>query len=144
MVSSYLANLAAFLTIESPVKVVRGIEDLYNQTNIKFGAKKGGSTFMYFKSSKNPKHQALARIMETKEWQDKWMVSENSDGIRLAKTENYAFIMESSSIEYIENRECELQQAGPLIDQKSYAIAYAESKLGVCFSFFFLFLWVKL
>lgn len=48
-VSSYTANLAAVLTIENPVKLVRGIEDLYNQTTIKFGAKRGGSTFLYFK-----------------------------------------------------------------------------------------------
>ncbi|XP_011500631.1 PREDICTED: glutamate receptor ionotropic, kainate 3-like, partial [Ceratosolen solmsi marchali] len=126
IVSTYTANLTAFLTIESPVKVVRGIEDLYNQTAIKFGAKKDGSTFMYFQSSKNPKHRGLAEKMKSKEW-EKWMVTSNDQAIHLAKTENYAFIMESSSIEYIQYRECDLEQAGPLIDQKSYAIAYAKN-----------------
>lgn len=65
--------------------------------------------------------------MQTKEW-EKYMPSSNDQGIKLARTENYAFIMESASIEYIQYRMCDLEQAGPLIDQKSYAIAYAESK----------------
>jgi ionotropic glutamate receptor len=66
--------------------------------------------------------------MKSKEW-EKWMVTSNDQAIHLAKTENYAFIMESSSIEYIQYRECDLEQAGPLIDQKSYAIAYAKSEM---------------
>lgn len=49
IVSSYTANLAAFLTIESPIKVIRGIDDLYNQTKIKYGFKANGSTYQYFK-----------------------------------------------------------------------------------------------
>ncbi|XP_016838483.1 glutamate receptor ionotropic, kainate 3 isoform X1 [Nasonia vitripennis] len=125
-VSTYTANLAAFLTIEKPVKVVRGIEDLYNQTAIKFGAKKDGSTFMYFKSSKNIKHRQLAEQMMTKDF-ERYMVTDTEDGIRLAQEENYAFIMESSSIEYIQYRKCDLEQAGPLIDQKSFAIAYKKN-----------------
>lgn len=54
---------------------------------------------------------------------------DNKDGINLVKeeSENFAFIMESSSIDYIENRECGLQMAGDIIDQKSYAIAYKDN-----------------
>ncbi|XP_014231599.1 glutamate receptor ionotropic, kainate 3-like [Trichogramma pretiosum] len=126
IISTYTANLTAFLTVESPVRVVRGIEDLYNQSKIKFGAKRGGSTFMYFQSSRNPKHRQLAEIMQSKQW-ERYMPSSNAEGIKLAQTENYAFIMESSSIEYIQYRMCDLEQAGPLIDQKSYAIAYKEN-----------------
>ncbi|XP_014204503.1 glutamate receptor ionotropic, kainate 3-like [Copidosoma floridanum] len=125
IVSTYTANLAAFLTIESPVREVRGIEDLYNQTKIKFGAKKDGSTYQYFESSKNPKHKQLAEQMKAKEW-ERYMVTNNEDAFKLVRDEKYAFIMESSSIEYIQYRQCDLEQAGPLIDQKSYAIAYAE------------------
>ena len=65
--------------------------------------------------------------MSSKEW-EKWMVDSNEEGKNLVLKENYAFIMESSSIEYIQERECDLEQAGGLIDQKSYAIAYRRSK----------------
>lgn len=57
------------------------------------------------------------------------MVNSNKKGIELSKLGNYAFLMESSGIEYYQWRECDLEQAGPLIDHKSYAIAYKESKI---------------
>lgn len=79
-----------------------------------------------YQSSKNPKHRLLAEKMMSKEF-EKYMVSSPDQGIKLAQTENYAFIMESSSIEYIQYRLCDLEQAGPLIDQKSFAIAYKKS-----------------
>ena len=35
----------------------------------------------------------------------------------------YAFLMESTSVEYIVERECELTQIGGLLDSKGYGIA---------------------
>lgn len=48
MVSSYTANLAAFLTVESTTSPFRNVEELANQKVIKYGAKKGGSTASFF------------------------------------------------------------------------------------------------
>lgn len=54
MVSSYTANLAAFLTVESvssPIKSAEDLKvcgDLSNTCPVKFGAKKGGSTYKFF------------------------------------------------------------------------------------------------
>ena len=36
---------------------------------------------------------------------------------------NYAFLMESTSIEYITERHCELTQIGGMLDSKGYGIA---------------------
>lgn len=47
----------------------------------------------------------------------------NSKGVERVKKENYAFLMESTSIEYIVERECELTQIGGLLDNKGYGIA---------------------
>lgn len=50
MVSSYTANLAAFLTVESLSAPFRNIEELVEkQGAIKFGAKVGGSTANFFR-----------------------------------------------------------------------------------------------
>ena len=49
MVTSYVANLAAFHTarpLESPIK---SAEDLAKQTKIKYGAVHGGATSAFFK-----------------------------------------------------------------------------------------------
>lgn len=40
----------------------------------------------------------------------------------------YAFLMESTSIEYITERNCEVQQVGTLLDNKGYGIALPRSK----------------
>lgn len=49
VVSSYTANLAAFLTVETPVKLIKNVEDLANQNVIKYGAKRDGATFNFFR-----------------------------------------------------------------------------------------------
>lgn len=52
MVSSYTANLAAFLTVESLSSPFKNIDELANKQGIiKFGAKKGGSTANFFRVS---------------------------------------------------------------------------------------------
>ena len=40
----------------------------------------------------------------------------------------YAFLMESTSVEYIVERECELTQIGGLLDSKGYGIALPPSE----------------
>ncbi len=40
----------------------------------------------------------------------------------------YAFLMESTSVEYIVERECGLTQIGGLLDSKGYGIALRPSK----------------
>lgn len=49
MVSSYTANLAAFLTVESVSEPFKNVEELVNQNVIAYGLKKRGSTEEYFK-----------------------------------------------------------------------------------------------
>lgn len=49
MISSYTANLAAFLTVDKMDTPIKGVEDLAKQTKIKYGAMKGGSTTTFFK-----------------------------------------------------------------------------------------------
>lgn len=50
MVSSYTANLAAFLTVESKFYAIKSVQDLaQNPYDIIYGSKKGGATFSFFK-----------------------------------------------------------------------------------------------
>lgn len=53
---------------------------------------------------------------------------DNGQGLDWAKTDNYAFLMESSSIEYIIERNCDVTQIGGLLDDKGYGIAMRKSK----------------
>lgn len=56
MVSSYTANLAAFLVAESTISLVKDVEDFKNcgldnepECKVKFGMKQEGSTYDFFK-----------------------------------------------------------------------------------------------
>ncbi|KAI2656489.1 Glutamate receptor 3 [Labeo rohita] len=57
IISSYTANLAAFLTVERMVSPIESAEDLAKQTEIAYGTLDSGSTkeFFRFKSSKDRK-----------------------------------------------------------------------------------------
>ena len=48
MISSYTANLAAFLTVEQLDTPISSVEDLAKQTKIKYGTVESGSTRAFF------------------------------------------------------------------------------------------------
>ncbi|CAK1555309.1 unnamed protein product [Leptosia nina] len=123
MVSSYTANLAAFLTVESKFYAIKSISDLAsNPYNIEYGAKSGGATFTFFKESDNLLYQKMYKYMED---HPELMTQTNDIGLDWVKdeTKNYAFLMESTSIEYMVERNCDVAQVGGLLDSKGYGIA---------------------
>lgn len=83
MVSSYTANLAAFLTIESLSSPISNVEDLANADGaVPYGAKRGGSTFGFFKESENPTYQKMYEFMST---HPEHMTATNDEGLERAK-----------------------------------------------------------
>lgn len=126
MVSSYTANLAAFLTIESIYSPITNAEDLANSKTIKYGAKRDGSTISFFKDAQ---YEVYQKMYQTMMQNTDLLTSSNPEGLNRVKTENYAFLMESTSIEYIAERECEVTQIGGLLDDKGYGIAMRKGEL---------------
>lgn len=49
LISSYTANLAAFLTVERMVSPIESAEDLSKQNEIQYGLVEGGSTMEFFR-----------------------------------------------------------------------------------------------
>lgn len=49
MISSYTANLAAFLTVERMITPIESVEDLAEQSKISYGTLEGGSTMTFFR-----------------------------------------------------------------------------------------------
>ena len=50
-------------------------------------------------------------------------VKSAEEGISRVETGDYAYLMESTSIEYITQRNCKLMQVGGLLDSKGYGVA---------------------
>lgn len=59
------------------------------------------------------------------------MPDDNDKGVDMAssKENDYAFLMESSTIEYVIERNCDVDQVGGLLDDKGYGIAMKKGKL---------------
>merc|ERR1719192_492357 len=64
MISSYTANLAAFLTVERMESPIESAEDLARQQKIKYGAVLGGSTAAFFRDSKIATYARMWQYME--------------------------------------------------------------------------------
>ncbi|RZC36839.1 Lig chan, ANF receptor and/or SBP bac 3 domain containing protein [Asbolus verrucosus] len=120
MVSSYTANLAVFLTRETPIPHFNDVNELVKNAeakNIKWGAK-------------NARHRnkAYGEIYDyMMAHSDDVLVSDTRLGVERAERENYAFFMEITSIQYETQRRCNLTDVGKLLDEKSYGIAMKKS-----------------
>ncbi len=55
IISSYTANLAAFLTVERMQSPIESADDLAKQTEIKYGTVEGGSTMEFFRVGRHRK-----------------------------------------------------------------------------------------
>lgn len=65
VISSYTANLAAFLTSSRMGVDIKSAEDLAKQTKIQYGAVAGGSTLQFFKNSNFSTYQRMWSAMES-------------------------------------------------------------------------------
>ena len=64
LISSYTANLAAFLTVETLERPIESVDDLAAKTGeIKYGAVAGGSTAGFFKKSSQEIYQKMYAYM---------------------------------------------------------------------------------
>lgn len=118
IVSSYTANLAAFLTVELVEHPFERAEDLYkNKQGIVYGCLESGSTCAFFEQFKQ-KH--VFRKMSKKMIRVKTL----SEGIERSSSGNkFAFFLESTRVEYEIERNCNLTKIGPMLDSKAYGIA---------------------
>ncbi|CAD6205044.1 GSCOCG00003115001-RA-CDS [Cotesia congregata] len=123
MVSSYTANLAAFLTAVKMGNTINNVEELAAQSKVKYGSQGKGSTAAFFSGSNVTTYQKMwETMMDAK---PSVFVGSNDEGVdRVLKGKYlYAFLMESTAIEYNVLRDCNLMQVGSLLDNKGYGIA---------------------
>ncbi|XP_037619273.1 glutamate receptor 1-like isoform X2 [Sebastes umbrosus] len=124
IISSYTANLAAFLTVERMVSPIEGSEDLAKQTEIAYGTLDGGSTKEFFKRSKIAVFEKMWSYMRSAD--PSVFVKNTNEGVsRVRKSKGkYAYLLESSMNEYIEQRKpCDTMKVGGNLDSKGYGVA---------------------
>ncbi|XP_035268350.1 glutamate receptor ionotropic, kainate 5 isoform X1 [Anguilla anguilla] len=120
IISSYTANLAAFLTVQRMEVPIESPDDLADQTNIEYGTIHGGSTMTFFMNSRYQTYQRMWNYMHSK--QPSVFVKSTEEGIARVLNSKYAFLLESTMNEYHRRLNCNLTQIGGLLDTKGYGI----------------------
>ncbi|XP_016316662.1 glutamate receptor 2-like isoform X2 [Sinocyclocheilus anshuiensis] len=124
IISSYTANLAAFLTVERMVSPIESAEDLAKQSEIAYGTLDSGSTKEFFRRSKIALFDKMWTYMKSAE--PSVFVKTTAEGVmRVRKSKGkYAYLLESTMNEYIEQRKpCDTMKVGGNLDSKGYGIA---------------------
>nr|AAI62620.1 Glutamate receptor, ionotropic, AMPA 4b [Danio rerio] len=132
IISSYTANLAAFLTVERMVSPIESAEDLAKQTDIAYGTLDSGSTKEFFRRSKIAVYEKMWSYMKSAE--PTVFTKTTAEGVaRVRKSKGkYAFLLESTMNEYTEQRKpCDTMKVGGNLDSKGYGVATPKgSQLG--------------
>ncbi|XP_064159565.1 glutamate receptor 4a isoform X2 [Anguilla rostrata] len=124
IISSYTANLAAFLTVERMVSPIESAEDLAKQTEIAYGTLDSGSTKEFFRRSKIAVYEKMWTYMKSAE--PTVFTKTTAEGVaRVRKSKGkYAFLLESTMNEYTEQRKpCDTMKVGGNLDSKGYGVA---------------------
>ncbi|XP_026673208.1 glutamate receptor 1-like isoform X2 [Ceratina calcarata] len=123
LISSYTANLAAFLTVERMVAPINSPEDLASQTEVQYGTLSHGSTWDFFRKSQISLYSKMWEFMNSRKHV---FVKTYDEGIRRVRTSKgkYALLIESPKNEYINEREpCDTMKVGRNLDAKGFGVA---------------------
>lgn len=123
-----MANLTAFLTKANMESEIKDVNDLAEQNRVKFGVYSRGSSVDFFRYSNESRYIKMYEKMKS---DPSVFADSNADGVKRVRSNKkalYAFLMESTNIEYEKSRDCSLIQIGQWLDIKNYAIAMPISK----------------
>ncbi|XP_054167278.1 glutamate receptor 1-like [Oppia nitens] len=123
IISSYTANLAAFLTVERMVTPINSADDLSKQTEVEYGVLKYSSTMEFFRKSKITVYSRMWEFMSAK---PNVFVDSYTEGIRRVRESKgkYAFLIESTQNDYNNERQpCDTMKVGRNLDAKGYGLA---------------------
>ncbi|XP_033742742.1 glutamate receptor 2-like isoform X2 [Pecten maximus] len=121
LISSYTANLAAFLTVKKINAPIKSVTDLASQTKIQYGTVRSSGIMHFFKQTTIEHFSKMwAQMSEVRE-QDS-MVDTTAEGFEKVKKGNYAFFWDTTVNKYMTIMDCEFMEIGPHFDPKGFGI----------------------
>lgn len=110
------------LNARSLVSGISSVGDEYDNNKVRISTSCIINLNIYFlKDSMIETYKKMWRFMENRK--PSVFVSTYEEGIRRVLEGNYVFLMESTMLDYIVQRDCNLTQIGGLLDSKGYGIA---------------------
>ncbi|XP_067902088.1 glutamate receptor ionotropic, delta-2 isoform X2 [Heterodontus francisci] len=130
VISSYTANLAAFLTINRIENSIQSLQDLSKQTDIPYGTVMESAVYEHVRvKGMNPfeRDNMYAQMwkMINRGNGTETSVKDSQEGIRRVKAGNYAFVWDVAVLEYIalNSPDCSLFTVGNTLADRGYGIA---------------------
>ncbi|KAH8377029.1 hypothetical protein KR093_002855 [Drosophila rubida] len=120
---TYIAKLASFITSSKMTGNIASLHDLVDQNKVQFGTIRGGATSVYFSESNDTDNRmAWNKMLSAK---PDAFTKNNEEGVDRVKLNQgrYAFLMETTNLQYYTQRDCELTQIGESFGEKHYGIA---------------------
>ena len=114
-----MVSLPFFFSVKRTVATINSLEELENQTDIKYGVLDKGSVQKFFKNSEDPLHRRMFSHMR----EHKTAVTSTAKGVEKARTEKYAYITEQPYLEYYnQQKPCNTRLLNNLLQAKGYGI----------------------
>ncbi|EPB68943.1 hypothetical protein ANCCEY_11977 [Ancylostoma ceylanicum] len=126
LISSYTANLAAFLTTQRMLTPIENADDLSSQTKIKYGTLGRGSTMSFFNESKIETYERMWKLMSSN---PSLFVDSSKEGIARVKCYKKTNLeqIDAVSFIFIISREFMTQQEAPVAARSSMLRISCES-----------------
>ncbi|XP_019408175.1 PREDICTED: glutamate receptor ionotropic, delta-2 [Crocodylus porosus] len=130
VISSYTANLAAFLTVTRIENSIQSLQDLSRQTDIPYGTVLDSAVYEHVRvKGMNPferdsMYSQMWRMINRSNGSEN-NVLESTAGIQKVKYGNYAFVWDAAVLEYvaINDPDCSFYTVGNTIADRGYGIA---------------------
>ncbi|MBN3294187.1 GRID2 protein, partial [Polypterus senegalus] len=130
VISSYTANLAAFLTITRTENSIQSLQDLSKQTEIPYGTVLDSAVYDHVRTKgMNPferdgMYSQMWKMMNRSGGPEN-NVEESQEGIRRVRYGNFAFVWDAAVLEYvaINDADCSFYTVGNTIADRGYGIA---------------------
>ncbi|XP_078250691.1 glutamate receptor ionotropic, delta-2 isoform X4 [Pogona vitticeps] len=130
VISSYTANLAAFLTITRIENSIQSLQDLSRQTDIPYGTVLDSAVYEHVRVKgmnpfeKNNMYSKLWQMINRSNGSEN-NVQESQAGIQKVKHGNYAFVWDAAVLEYValNDPDCSFYTVGNTIADRGYGIA---------------------
>ncbi|KAK3099144.1 hypothetical protein FSP39_000121, partial [Pinctada imbricata] len=120
LVSSYTANLAAFLTVKKINTPIKTVMDLSSQSKVKFGTVKNSAVTLFFTRTEIESFRLMGEQML--EVDPGSMVETSEQGFRKVNEEKYAFFWDSTVNRYMTTKNCNLVEIGPPFGPRGFGI----------------------
>ncbi|RDD40176.1 Glutamate receptor ionotropic, kainate 1 [Trichoplax sp. H2] len=119
LIASYTANLAAFLTVDQLKSDIDSLAKLVSQNAIRYGTLEGSSLDTFIRNSATTPYYEMSGKMDN--------VKNLSIAISRVLSGRYAYLGDSTTLNFIKNRNCILTTTGGEFLKDNFGLAFSKS-----------------